>query len=625
MAAGPASAAGWGGGAAAARLALTAAGHLAVVAGAYYLSFYLRFDLSVPPERLEIFAQTLPPLLACRAVFFWRYGVFRGVWRHVTVGDAINIAKACLLGSVLFLLVLWMWLGHSLGGLPRSVFVYELLMSVVALGGLRVGLRAWRERRAARGDQLKRVLIVGAGDRAVGLARYITSDNELGLSLEGFVDDRPSRRGALVMGRPVLGSADDLVDVLRGRAIDLVLIAQRGAPLRDVKRWREACLAAGASCRVAGSPEDLIQAHGALARVAAVRPAEIMRRGEVSFQDTAGEVGRAVTGRRVLVTGAAGSIGAELCRQLAAHDPGELMLLDQSESGLYDLGQELVRRAPELRHQLLLADITREAKLARLLASRRPEVVFHAAAYKHVHLMETDPVEALRVNALGTLAVARAAVQAGAGRCVLVSTDKAVRPVGAMGMSKLLAEGLWLSHQAPGRAYVAVRFGNVIESSGSVVPLFRRQVEEGGPVTVTHPEVSRYFMSLEEAAMLVLIAGAMGAGGEVFLLDMGQPVRIIDVARRIIALAGLQEGRDIEVRYTGLRPGERLREELYWRGEGIADTAHPRIKAAQGQGLPPDQLQEMEQSCRRVVEGLDAEAAAALLHEFASHRGGDHA
>ena len=426
-----------------------------------------------------------------------------------------------------------------------------------------------------------------------------------------------NKHGIRLLGRPVLGAIDDLEEFVTDLEIGLVLVVMRNAPLMKIKEVQDRCRLMRVSCRVLRSPEEIIAERQRLAHVAEVKPDQVMHREIVSFPSSNGLKASADrSGNVVLVSGAAGTIGAELCRQIATQNPKLLVMLDQNESGLYDIDQELSRRAPEIKTKSILLDITNQAKVDWAINKYRPNLIYHAAAYKHVPMMEFESTEALNVNVLGSYNLGKAALQIKADRFVFVSTDKAVNPVSVMGMTKLMAERILLSLGNGRTKFVAVRFGNVLDSNGSVVPLFRRQIEEGGPVTVTHPDCSRFFMALEEAVNLVMSAGDMGKGGEVFLLDMGRPVKIIDVALHVIGLAGLDPGEDIEIKYIGLRPGEKLHEELYWRGEGVKTTAHLRINYTEKEPLPEPVLQRWLQRCRETLTDWDGEQIRHLLGEF---------
>ncbi len=587
---------------------------------AYLLSFQLRYEFSVPPAAWELFWTSVPVLMGLRAATLWYWKLFAGLWRYVTIPDVMAILKANLIGSLVFLFYLLFWFGHGLGGIPRSVLVLEFLLSSALLAGMRVGVRVMREswNRSRQSGHLERALIVGASDSGLHLAREMLGNPLLGLYLVGFVDDDDAKQNLQLLGRPVLGRTSDLPWLIEQEAVTRVMVAVTAPTPNIVKRLRDACAQAGAQCSILPPLNDILLDRPLWKQAREISSEDLMGREVIGFQQDGGSViHHSREGETILVSGAAGSIGSEICRQLAGQSPGRLILLDQNESGLYDLQQDLLRGWPELKHVAVIGDIVDQPKIDWLFATYRPTRVYHTAAYKHVPLMEAEPVEALRVNVLGSHNLGMAALAHGVRRFTFISTDKAVNPISVMGMTKLAAEYVLATcARNSGCRFMTVRFGNVINSNGSVIPLFRRQVEQGGPVTVTHPEITRFFMAIEEAVSLVLAAGDMGQGGEIFLLDMGQPVRILDVAHQVIRTANLLPERDIEIRIIGLRPGEKLHEELYWVGEGIRDTGHPQIKAVQARRLPPETVSHWLGEFRRACAQPDGAMARQVLKAF---------
>lgn len=591
---------------------------LVVVAFSYFLAFGVRFDFAIPDLEWRLMWATLGPLLAWRLLAFWYFKLLSGFWRYVTLPDALTIVKACLLSSAAFLITLWFWLGHPLGGLPRSVFFLEAFFSIVGITGLRVAIRLYREKVHDRDKSgWQRTLILSDGDEVMGLVRLFIADGQLPFKIVGFLDDRKISRGARFMGLPVLGRLSSLKTAVSQNSIDVVLIAMFSSPMKTIRKIMQECQDLKVACKVLRSTEDLIAERQHLVRMDEVKPTQVMGRKVVSFNRVRNGQGHArSTEGAVLVTGAAGSIGSELCRQLMQEPPQRLVMLDRSESGLYDICQELSRLDPGLKTETVICDITNQDKLDWVMQKFKPRCVYHAAALKHVPMMEYDPVEALNVNVLGSYAMGQAAIKHGVERFILISTDKAVNPVSIMGISKSMAEKLLLGLNDPRHKFVAVRFGNVINSNGSVVPLFRRQVEEGGPVTVTHQEATRFFMSIDEAAGLVITAGNLGYGGDILLLDMGEPIRIMDVAKNVIRLAGLEPGEDIDIKIIGLRPGERLHEELYWQGEGITQTEHPRITRLMSHPMDRGRVRHWVKLCAKLRDNWDGEKARELLNSF---------
>ena len=565
------------------RRSMAVVSNLCVITAAYLLAFALRFDLSIPRGFLPHMFAALPLVLVCKLVTFWCCHLFEGSWRHVSVRDFEDIVRANVFGSVLFLVAMVFLRG--LTGFPRAVFVVDLLLCTVMVGGIRLAIRMRHERRE-RGN-VRRVeslaLIVGAGSAGLRLLKDIESRRMSRVAVVGFVDDDPGKVGLRVYGVPVLGRVADLPALVAAHDIGEVLIAMPSASGAALRRVVQACAEANVRHRVLPALGELVEGRVTYTQMREVKVDDLLARDPVHL-DLA-RVRSLIGGRRVLVTGAAGSIGSELCRQVAAQGPSQLVLYDRHENGVYLLEMELRARFPEVAATPVLGDVLLEDQLAAVFGAHRPEIVFHAAAYKHVPMAEQNVIEAVRKNVLGTRNVAEAAIAYGATEFVLVSTDKAVRPTSVMGATKRAAELIVQELQNGGCRFVAVRFGNVLGSSGSVVPLFREQIARGGPVTVTHPDVTRYFMTIPEATQLILEAAAIGNGGEIFVLEMGEPVRIVDLARQMIRLSGFEPDTDIAIEFTGLRPGEKLHEELVAEGEEVDTTYHDRIKVLRPGGM----------------------------------------
>lgn len=598
-------------------------GHLFAVTLAFWLAFALRFELSLGSKEGVLFLHLVGVLCACRMLTLWYWGQFSGIWRYVTTKDMYNLLKANVAGSSLFIVVLLFWKGHAMDGLPRSILALEFMLSMGFMAGIRMLVRSYHEYVSMTTNtppgQVRKTLIVGTGARGVGLAREGMVNPLLGMRLIGFLDDDSAKRGRQVMGVPVLGGTDQIEQIIGNFGIEQVIVALPGnVPTKVLRGLQEACAKSRVNCRVLRPSRELATNQPLDIRLREISAKDVMDREvicfdeEITFSNLASKEGQVI-----LVSGAAGSIGSELCRQLAVLSPKKLVLLDQSESGLYDIQQELRRKVPTLNLSVVVGDICDERKVKTVFRRFQPDLVYHAAAYKHVPLMEDEPLEAVRANVLGSYYLGQAAQSVGCRRFVFISTDKAVNPVSVMGMTKLTAERILSSFNLGGCRFMSVRFGNVLNSNGSVIPLFRRQVAEGGPVTVTHPEVTRFFMATEEAVNLVMTAGDIGRGGEVFLLDMGQPEKIMDLARKVILLAGLEPERDIEIRVTGLRPGEKLHEELFWQAEGVEDTAHPKIKSHLKPILPASEALEWVRQFHEAVERDDPILARKLLKEFA--------
>ena len=592
------------------RFAATVLGHGAIAAGAYLLAFALRFDLTIPGRFLPLALVTLPLVVACKLAAYWSVGLFASSWRHLKMRDVEDLVRGNALGSVLFLVA--MEFLHGLPGFPRAVFLVDLVLCISAGGGVRYALR--RERERADRPALRRIetlaLIVGAGSAGIRLLEEIESRPRLGRAVVGFVDDDASKRGVRLAGTPVLGGVDELPALVAAHDVGEVLIAVPSATGAALRRIVQRCTEAGVRHRVLPTLGELVEGRVMFTQMREVKVDDLLAREPVQLDLP--RIRQLVGGRVVLVTGAAGSIGSELCRQVASHGPERLVLYDRHENGMYTLEMELCTRFPDLAVEPVLGDVLLEDQLRTVFAQWRPALVFHAAAYKHVPMAERNVAEAVRNNIMGTRNVAQAAIAHGTQEFVLVSTDKAVRPTSVMGVTKRVAEMVVQGMQHRGCRFVAVRFGNVLGSSGSVVPLFRDQIARGGPVTVTDPAVTRYFMTIPEASQLILQAATLGQGGEIFILEMGEPVRIVDLARHMIRLSGFEPDEDVEIVFTGLRPGEKLHEELVADEEQVTTTYHDRVKVLQTvRSAPPAEV--WLPRLQRSVERGDVLAALRVL------------
>ena len=551
---------------------------LAAAGLAWVVAFWLRFNLDIPDEYREIMLSQLPWVLIVDAVVFWALGLYRGLWRYASLPDLKRIVIAvAVAGAAVPTTLSILRMGEAV---PRSAFLIAPLLLVIVMGGSRFAYRAWREGRVVPLTKLQAnpVLVLGAGTAAAALVKELAPSPQW--RVIGLLDDDVAKHGAELAGIPVLGPVRQVGLIAERHNVTQAIIAMPDATHGERKRAVELCAKAGISVMTVPALADIVSRR---VSVSALRPIELddlLGRDPVALDDAG--LQRFVDGRTVLVTGAGGSIGAELCRQIARFAPARLVLFELSEFALYSVAQEFADRHPALAVSAVIGDAKDEVRVSELFARYRPEVVFHAAAYKHVPLMEEENAfEAVRNNVLSTVVMARAAQANGAGKFVLVSTDKAVNPTNVMGASKRLAELACQAMQsAGGTELVIVRFGNVLGSAGSVVPRFREQIARGGPITVTHPEIQRYFMSIPEAAQLVLQAGEMGKGGEIYVLDMGEPVLISDLARQMIRLSGFSEA-DIRIEYTGLRPGEKLYEEPLADAEKTLPTPHPKLRIAQ--------------------------------------------
>ena len=553
-----------------------------LVGAALYLAVWLRFDGQIPGQYLLSVRLLAPAFIIVLPASFYVFGLYNRLWQYASMGELVSILMAVTVGSLINSGIAFIRMQGDAFLLPRSIFALHWMLTVLCVGGSRFFWRfitGWmfRVRGAGGGRQ---VLIVGAGDAGATVARELTHHNGNSGTPVGFVDDDPAKQKMGMFGLPVLGRRQDIPRLVKEYAVDEIIITMPSASGSVIREIVDICQTTPAAMKILPGLYELIDGRVSVNQLRNVQVEDLLGREpvEVDLESMAGYL----SGRTVLITGAGGSIGSELCRQISRFEPRKLILLGHGENSIYDIRQELEMEAPALDLVSIIADVKEWASIREIFQAYRPQVVFHAAAHKHVPLMEENPAEAVRNNILGTCHVARAAGRSAAELFILVSTDKAVNPTSIMGATKRVAE--MLLQQAAATAsktcYTAVRFGNVLDSRGSVVPLFKRQIARGGPVTVTDPKMTRYFMTIPEAVQLVIQAGALARGGEVFLLDMGDPMNIYSLARRMIRLAGFDPDKDIAIVFTGARPGEKLHEELLTEKEGVSATLHQRIFTA---------------------------------------------
>ena len=545
---------------------------------AWSLAYLLRFNFELPPEFAAELQQTLFWVVPLQVVIFWRFNLYRGIWRYASTTDLRRIFLAVMLSAaaipLLFLMLRLDWV------IPRSVLVINPLLLILMMGGSRFVYRLWKEQGLYGDFKLhgEPVLVLGAGDAAASLAKDLVKNSDW--RLVGFLDDDTDTHGRTLNGVRVLGALDSLPEWADRLGVSQVIIAMPSSSHQQRKRAVQLCNQARLKALTVPSFDDLMSGKVAVSQLRAIELDDLLGRDPVVLDDAG--LHALLGGKAVMVTGAGGSIGAEMCRQIARFAPARLVLFEASEFALYTIEQELKQTFPALNFVCLVGDVRDAARVDEVMQQHQPSVLFHAAAYKHVPLMEQHNAwQAIRNNVLGTWTVARAAQQHGVAKFVMISTDKAVNPANVMGASKRLAEMVCQALQPSGDTrFVMVRFGNVLGSTGSVIPKFRAQIAQGGPVTATHPEITRYFMSIPEAAQLVLQAGLMGQGGEIFVLDMGEPVKITDLAKDLIRLSGFTED-EIKIEFIGLRPGEKLYEELLADSEHTLPTPHPKLRIAQ--------------------------------------------
>jgi FlaA1/EpsC-like NDP-sugar epimerase len=553
-------------------------GHdLVAVALAWCLAYWLRFNMDFEHPQLRSMWQTLPWVVLSQALIFLWFGLYRGIWRYASLPDLKRILLAVASAAMAAPLVLLMLRIPAL--VPRSVLVLDPILLFLIMCGSRIAYRLWKERRlySVANLQAKPVIVLGAGDAAASLVKDLARSHEW--RVVGFLDDGPEKHGSLLHGVRVLGQINELASHSQNMQIQHAIIAMPSASHAARRRAMNVCVEAGVKALTVPSFDDLLSGKVTVSQIRHVELDDLLGRDPVVL-DSAGLQGL-FAGKTILISGAGGSIGSELCRQIARFKPQRLILFDLNEYALYRIEQEFQSDFPDTAVACVIGDVKNRSRVDQVLAQYRPSIVFHAAAYKHVPLMEEQNAwEAVLNNALGTYVLAQAAVEHRIEKFVLVSTDKAVNPTNVMGASKRLAEMLCQAlQQSSSTRFVMVRFGNVLGSTGSVIPKFREQIEKGGPVTVTHPEIIRYFMSISEAAQLVLQAGLMGKGGEIFVMDMGEPVKIAELAKDLIRLSGFSED-EIKIVFTGLRPGEKLYEELLADDENTLPTHHPKLRIA---------------------------------------------
>ena len=590
---------------------------LLMIPVAWMGAYWFRFNLeAIPPEFLALTLQTVPVVVAIQAVLFWQFGLYRGIWRFASMPDLTRIIKSVVFGTVLVAAALF--LATRMEGIPRSVFPIYALLLVGLLGGPRFAYRWWKDRRLYQKEGTK-ALVVGAGPAGEMLVRDLLRNANREYEPWAFVDDDPKKRGQDIHGVRVVGPIEDIIKMAED--VDVILIAVPSATSQQMRRIVGLCEQTGLPFRTLPKLGDFVSGRVTVQALRQVNIDDLLGREAVVLDKEV--LSRSSRGKTILVTGGGGSIGSELCRQIARLGPAQLIILDHSEFNLYSIDLELRAAFPALRVVPILGDVGDEVAVDALLRQQRPNIVFHAAAYKHVPMLEGQVRSAVMNNVLATRKLARLASQHECESFILISSDKAVNPGNVMGATKHIAElycqGL---NERSETQFVTVRFGNVLGSAGSVIPLFQKQIAGGGPVTVTDPDVTRYFMTIAEAAQLILQATSVGKGGEIFVLDMGEPINISYLAEQLILLSGKKPGEDIEIVYTGLRPGEKPYEELFHQSEELIETAHPKTLLARSRKVDLTALDSMfdrlanaagsndEPEMRRLIEELVQTAEA---------------
>jgi len=595
-------------------------GDIALIIVSVLGSFALRLDVVELPFYFPAALLMIVVALVIKIPVYFFFGLYRRLWAYASTGELRLITTAVTTASVLtsgVMAVLYVT-GNVYPGMPRSALGIDWLISLVLIGGSRFALRILAEQSVpvhAHGKS-KNVLIIGAGDAGALIVRELQKTSQLNLIPVGFLDDDPAKQNHTIHGVKVIGAITDLASVIDIHRISEVVIAIPSAPGWLVRMVNDVCRLKGIPSRAVPGMYELIGGKVSVNRLREVDITDLLRREPVRVNDEA--VGAALDGKRVLVTGAGGSIGRELCRQIARRNPAGLVLLGHGENSIFETLLELGQDYPEHLLSPVIADVRNAERLTHIFQEHQPQIVFHAAAHKHVPLMEANVVEAFTNNVLGTRNVVQTALDHNVERFVLISTDKAVRPSSIYGATKRLAEMIVLdAARASKRAFTVVRFGNVLGSRGSIIPKFKQQIANGGPVTITHPDMYRFFMTIPEAVYLVLQAASMERGGETFVLNMGEPVRILDLAEDLIRLSGLEPNRDIKIAFTGIRPGEKLTEELWDEGTPLAKTLHPDIFRLEADAsFPSLNLTQAINSLTALSHSADSDGIAALLDEL---------
>ena len=577
----------------------------ALIAFSLVFSWFLRFDFTLPDRRLLLLA--VPILILVRLLAIARFNLLHGWWRYAGISDVVDVIKAVALGSAVFAVIMRYGLGQL--GFPRSIYILEPLITAGLLCGVRLFSRVLAESVRKDYSARKRVMLIGAGSAAQTILREIRRPNSAYVAI-GCLDDDPSKQGIRIHDVPVFGPIEKLADVLSSCPADEVLIAVPSATAQQMRRFVEVCNQAKAVFRTVPALKDIIEGEITVNHLREVSLEDLLGRDPVCLDLQS--VQREIEDQTVLVTGAAGSIGSELCRQVLNYGPQRLICLDQSETGLFFLRLELQKLKNSTQAKFCVADICDRERVAKVLAENNPRIIFHAAAYKHVPMMESNVQEAVKNNVLGLLGLLNLSEEAGCENFVLISSDKAVNPTNIMGATKRVGELIISSRPAGKMRCVSVRFGNVLGSNGSVIPVLQQQLQNHQPLTVTHPEVKRFFMTIREAVSLVLQGFTIGVHGDILVLDMGEPVRILSLARSLIRLCGKSE-EEVPIRFTGLREGEKLEEELFYGNEQPLPTSCAKIQRTQG---PRRQWTDLQQQLEALRLSLTVDGAAPVRYKI---------
>jgi len=586
----------------------------------FYLAFWLRFMDEIPFSKyFPTFHRSLPVVTVSYVISFFLFGIYRGLYRYASINELLRLFKAVIGGALLSIAGIIFVL--DLRGFPRSIFIIHPLLVFVFVGAIRLSVRIFKEELAIRvfnkSKGFKRVLLVGAGDAGEMILRETKRHPNNGYKVVGFVDDNLNKISRDIHGVKVLGSIGDIPEIVKKKNIEEIIITAPSATREEMRRIIEVCNKTHLPFRTTPSLSDVIDGQVSFSQIRNVEVKDLLSR-EVVKLDLSG-ISNYISGKRVLVTGAGGSIGSEICRQLTFFKPELLIFFARGEFSLYKIIKEFREKYPLIKIKPVIANIRDRERTRAVLGKYKPDVIFHAAAHKHVFLMETNPCEAIKNNVMGTRIITEVAEEFGVQRFVLISTDKAVNPTSFMGASKRIAELLLQAMTKKSRftKFSVVRFGNVLESRGSAVPLFKEQIKKGELITVTHPEVTRYFMTLSEAAQLVIQAGAIGKGGEVFVLNMGEQIKIIDLARDLIRLSGFEPDVDVKIKIIGLRPGEKLHEELVGKDEKVQPTSHSKIMVIKSNNeVNVEELRKKVEELEKLAVSEDVEGVIRKIKEI---------
>ncbi|WZL81022.1 nucleoside-diphosphate sugar epimerase/dehydratase [Vallitaleaceae bacterium 9-2] len=585
---------------------------------AYIFALWLRFEGQTTGNQFqayfEVYLEHWLELTLIKLAVFTYLKIYKNLYKYASITEVMNITFA--VGVANALAISYLTFFHA--ALPRSVYIIVAMLDIMLIGGSRMMARVLLKVKSTQHDTqgaVKRILVIGGGDAGAMIIRELKNHSNLRSKPVAIIDDNPLKEGTHINGVPIVGQREDIISVVRKKKIDEIIIAIPSAKRSTIKEIVNECKRTKVKIRIVPGMYELIGGTVNIQSVRDIDIKDILGRDEVNLDNEA--IADYLNGKVVMVTGGGGSIGSELSRQIASFGPKALIILDIYENGVFALQNELLKLHPDLGLIIKIASVRDRERIHKIMQELKPEVVFHAAAHKHVPLMEANPQAAVKNNVIGTLNVVQAAHKASAKRFVMISTDKAVNPTNIMGATKRLCEMIIQSmDKVSSTEYVAVRFGNVLGSNGSVVPTFKKQVSEGGPVTVTHKEITRYFMTIPEASQLVLQAGSMAQGGEIFILDMGEPVKIVNLAEDVIRLSGYEPYEDIPIVFTGLRPGEKLYEELLMDEEGIRDTAHDKIHVGQPMDINHQALVTKIREFEASIQAMDDEAIKVKMQEF---------